>query len=150
MASYLKQFAILIHNFELQLIGRLMIQVILLVVNGLFWHALHPFHLSICEMEFDEDAKTLQITSRIFQDDFEVALAQTSGSGGYFSNTDTKEIEKELQVYFDKHLRVSIDEIPLQHSLIGFEIENNVVWCYLEIEQVESNRPYFCPVQCFD
>ncbi|MGI9550915.1 MAG: DUF6702 family protein [Aurantibacter sp.] len=114
-----------------------MIQVILIVTIGVFSGHLHPFHLSICELEYDTDSKSIQITSRLFQDDFEVALDELAQSKGYFSQTGTSEAKKDLQDYFDQHLRVSINDQPYTHKFLGFEIEENVVWCYLEIERVD-------------
>lgn len=134
----MKQFAILIHNFEFQKIEGAMIQVILLVITGLLTSLTHPFHISICELAYDEESGSLQITSRIFQDDFEVALDHLTQSTGYFSQVGTDTAKKQLQLYFDEHLKVMVDQKPLKHKLLGFEIEENVVWCYLEIEQVNS------------
>jgi hypothetical protein len=133
----LKQFAILIHNFEFQKIEGAMIQVILLVITGLLTSLTHPFHISICELAYDEESGSLQITSRIFQDDFEVALDHLTQINGYFSQVSAADAERQLQLYFDEHLKVIVDQKPLKHKLLGFEIEDNVVWCYLEIEQVD-------------
>ena len=33
--------------------------------------AIHPFHVSVCEIEFDQKTEALQITQRIFLDDIE-------------------------------------------------------------------------------
>ena len=115
-----------------------MIQVILTMVMWFSSGLIHPFHISICELEYDAESLSLQITSRIFQDDFEVALEQMTESSGYFGETSTDAINKTLQEYFDEHLNVTIDQNRMDHKLLGFEIEDNVVWCYLEIEGINS------------
>jgi hypothetical protein len=41
-----------------------------------FISCLHPIHVSVTEIEFDEKDKALEIMMRIFIDDLEVALRQ--------------------------------------------------------------------------
>ncbi len=112
---------------------------LLLVFHGAFW-CLHPFHLSICELEYDADNKSLQITSRLFQDDLEISLNQIRSVNNYFSEVDDTVIKEDLKEFFKKHLQVSIDENLRPIQFLGFEIEDNVVWCYLEISKVKSIR----------
>lgn len=113
-----------------------MIQVILLWVVGLWSGCLHPFHLSICEIEHDTQSESLQITIRLFQDDFELALDKIGGPVGFFSETEEAEAKKILQQFFDSHLKITVDKKDMTHQLLGFELEDNVVWCYLEIVKV--------------
>lgn len=98
----------------------------------------HPFHISICEIEHDQESKSLQITSRLFQDDFELALARDGKPDAFFQRSPESEINQELKLFFETHLKVSVDSKSLDHQFLGFEIEDNVVWCYLEIEDVKS------------
>ena len=120
------------------MIAPVMIQVVLSMWLAFATNVLHPFHISICEIEHDEKSKSLQITSRIFQDDFEMALDKLNQSVGYFSQHDKQQVTRELQDYFNQHLQIYADSKTLNHQFIGYELEDNVVWCYLEIEGVES------------
>ena len=115
-----------------------MIQVILSAL--VIWNIglVHPFHISICEIEHDGETKSLQITSRIFQDDFETALEPASDVKDYFGEKHKAEAEKALKSYFEEHLKVQVNNKPLKHKLLGYEIEDDVVWSYLEIQQVSS------------
>ncbi|GJM28424.1 MAG: hypothetical protein DHS20C17_10590 [Cyclobacteriaceae bacterium] len=115
-----------------------MINLILPVVFHLFAGLLHPFHISVCEIEHDEEDQSLQITSRIFQDDFETALKSTGEKDGFFSNTEKSETNHVLKKFFNEHLRLIIDSSPVTARFIGFEIEENVIWCYLEVEKVDK------------
>ncbi len=120
-----------------------MIQVaLLLVFECAFWCS-HPFHLSICEIKHDAESKSVQITSSLFQDDLEIVLNQIRGTSDYFNEVSESEIKEDLKEYFKQHLQVSIDDNPRSTQFLGFEIEENVVWCYLEINQVKSIREMF-------
>jgi len=99
---------------------------------------LHPFHLSICEFEYDVDQQNLKVTSRIFQDDLEVAFKNLNGKSDYFKHADEPQIKKDLESFFHKNLSVTIDKTPRAPQFVGYEIEDNVVWCYLEIPQLKS------------
>ena len=115
-----------------------MIQVTLLVIVELATILLHPFHLSICEFEYDVDQENLKVTSRIFQDDLEVAFKNMNGTTDYFKNVNEPQVKKDLESFFQKNLQVIIDKTPRSPQFVGYEIEDNVVWCYLEIPQLES------------
>ena len=116
----------------------LMIQVVLSAWLGLVIAVWHPFHISICEVEHNPESQSLQITSRIFQDDFEAALDKLSQSVGFFSQHSQQEATEKLQQYFNQHLKILINDKPVNHNLLGFELEDNVVWSYLEIKGVNN------------
>jgi len=115
-----------------------MIQVTILLVLKCTFFYLHPFHLSICEIEHDAKSESLNITSRLFQDDLEVALNKISGTSEYFIEVEEEEIKKDLQEFFKANLQVKINGIASDTRFLGFEIEDNVVWCYLEIAEIKS------------
>jgi len=115
-----------------------MIQVTLLLVLKCAFFYLHPFHLSICEIEHDAKSETLNITSRLFQDDLEVALNEISGTSEYFSEVKEDKIKNDLQKFFRDNLQVIINGNTLTIRFLGFEIEENVVYCYLEITEIKS------------
>ncbi len=120
-----------------------MIQVILLLIFQSTSWGLHPFHLSICELKHDADSKSLQISSRLFLDDLEVALSHRRGAKNYFTEVGDSVIKEDLKKYFEEHLKVSINGHPRTSQFLGFEIEDNVVWCYLEINKVKSMQEVF-------
>ena len=44
------------------------------IVIPLFLSLFHPFHVSVCDVDFNEETKSIQLSQRIFLDDFEQAL----------------------------------------------------------------------------
>ena len=113
---------------------QLLLQVLIPCLLGIF----HPFHISICEIDYDGESKSLQITSRLFQDDLEFALASAGNRSAFFSETPKDQAEQVLRGFFEKHLSVMVDNKKMDIRFLGYEIEDNVVWCYLEIENVNS------------
>ncbi len=113
-----------------------LLMTVVISIGGL----LHPFHISICEINHNDKDSTLQITARVFQDDFEVALTALGTTDGFFTNTPEDEANRMVEEFFGEHLQVSVDSKPVEHQFLGFEIDNNVVWCYLEIQKIQSMK----------
>jgi hypothetical protein len=43
-------------------------------LTALFAFSMHPLHISVTDIEYDEKAKSLEIMSRIFMDDLELTM----------------------------------------------------------------------------
>lgn len=115
-----------------------MINLVLLAGFHFWIGLLHPFHISICDVEYSKKDQSLQITTRIFQDDFELNLKGSGKIDGFFQHADKQEANDVLTQFFKDHLQLKVDQQPVRVSYLGFEIEENVVWCYLEADQVDA------------
>jgi hypothetical protein len=109
------------------------------VVIPLFW-TLHPFHVSVCDMEYDAPTKALQISQRIFMDDLGVGL-QRFHQLEYvdtFKPKDAKVLDSLIAEYIKAKLFIDINGKPAELKFIGSEVEGDARWCYIEIENVEK------------
>ena len=98
---------------------------------------LHPIFVSVTEMNQNPTDKTIEISCKIFTDDFETVLGKATGSKIDLSNPkDTALTSKQISNYIGKHLVITIDGKPAKLNLIGFERELDAVWSYFEISQV--------------
>lgn len=99
--------------------------------------SLHPYYMSVTEMEYKPAEKEVQIAGKLFIDDLEFALKQEFKTKVEILNAgDKKKNEALLNIFFQKHLKVSIDGKPVAYSLIGFDREEEAIWTYLEIKNV--------------
>lgn len=100
----------------------------------------HPLHISVTEIEYNEQAEALQIISRIFVDDLEVAIREKTG----VPDLDILNPEKGLTTqgliadYLKDHLKVKLDSKQQQLNFLGYEEENFAFICYIEIEKIKS------------
>lgn len=100
----------------------------------------HPLHISVTEIEYNEKAEALQIISRIFVDDLEVAIRAKTD----LPNLDILNPQKGLTTkgliddYLKDHLKVRLDGKEQQLNFLGYEEENFAFICYIEIEKVKS------------
>ena len=101
----------------------------------------HEFHISKCLIEYNEKEKALQVTLHLFIDDLEEALRE-QGADKLFICTE-KESEKAedyIYKYLQQKLEISLDEQAVNYTFLGKEMSEDMVavWCYLELENVES------------
>ena len=100
---------------------------------------LHPVHISVTEINYNEKSKSLQIVSRIFIDEMEL------GVRGQLKQPDLDLLEPKsattqtlIQNYLGQHFKMKIDGKPAKQNFLGFEREDVSLVCYIEIENVKK------------
>ena len=105
---------------------------------------LHPFYVSIMAIDYNEESHRVEISTRIFYDDLEAALKDGRDLKIDLVNpTDKSVIDSLLAAYFSGHLGLSVNGNPVPVRYLGYEIDEDVAWCYLEavnINRVEQLR----------
>jgi len=108
-----------------------------------FWASLllHPFHVSVCEIEYDEETKALQISERVFLDDLEETLNKVYNVRIDVVNPENKAyLDSLIQEYMMNHLKITIDGKQKKRKYIGHEIEQDALWCYIEYYGVKKMK----------
>jgi hypothetical protein len=99
----------------------------------------HPFHVSVVEINHNAAEKTLEVTCKIFTDDFEKVLAQNFKTKVDLINpTDKKAMDSLVKKYVILHLSISSDGKPVSFTYIGFERDNEAVYSYLQVDQISG------------
>ena len=101
----------------------------------------HPFFVSVTEINHNAGDKNLEISCKIFTDDFEAALTKSTGSKVDLVNPrDSQLVEKQIGAYIKKHLIIKLDNKPVSLEFLGFERENEAVWSYLQVSQTVAPK----------
>jgi hypothetical protein len=100
----------------------------------------HPIHASVTEINYSEKDKALQITSRIFIDDLELAVRAKRNDVDLDitqpkNGLTTKQLVKE---YLADHLKIKVDGKPVKLNFLAVDSEEAAFLCYLEIENVKK------------
>jgi len=110
---------------------------LLLFTIPLLSFSAHKYYLSLTQIEFKESSKSVQIIINVFMDDIEAALNKDNNIDLQLST------KKELQnndIYFENYLRrklqFKIDTIAKEFKYIGKEYDGDLVYFYLEIENI--------------
>ncbi len=93
----------------------------------------HPFHVSTTEITHNAAERSLEISCRLFTDDFEAVLAKIYKTKTDFSDAALKSTMDELvKKYVLLHLQVSADGQPAALNVLGWESESEAIYVYLE------------------
>ncbi|HEX5153606.1 MAG TPA: DUF6702 family protein [Parafilimonas sp.] len=108
-----------------------------LITAMLSW--VHPFYISMTEIEHDKTNNTVEISVRIFTDDFEKTIRQTyTGKVDLLNKNEKTNSEKLIREYIKKHLSLKADGKPLTMQFDGFESEEGSIWSYFECPNISS------------
>ena len=101
---------------------------------------LHPVHISVTEIDYSEKDKALQITSRIFIDDLELAIQKELNQSDLDIMTpkNGSTTDKLVGYYLNKHMKLKIDGKYQKLNYLGHEVEDVALICYIEIENVKK------------
>ena len=99
----------------------------------------HPLFVSVTEMNYNATDKDLEISCKIFTDDFEKTLKNV-----YHTKVDLsapankKENDKLVNEYIKTHLLLKLDNKAVTLNFVGFEKENDAVWSYFEVDNITT------------
>lgn len=101
----------------------------------------HPFYVSVTEIEHNPKTKTVQVSVRVFFDDFERALNQRYKTNVNILNPkDKKKMDQVISDYVKEHLKLKLDNNLLELKYVGYEIKEDAAWCYFETAKITSIR----------
>ncbi len=99
----------------------------------------HKFYVSVTQVEYNKEQQALQIISRIFIDDIEDLLKERYGISIDFDKKEkSSEIDEYLTTYLNQKLIFEVNGKKVNFAFIGKEYEEDLMICYLEIENVPS------------
>jgi len=101
---------------------------------------LHPVHVSVSEINYSEKDKALQITSRIFVDDLESCIrnVRKDPEMDLLAPKNGLTTDQLLNEYLTDHFKVKLDGKLQKIKLLGHEMEDVAIICYIEIENVKK------------
>ncbi|HEU4553750.1 MAG TPA: DUF6702 family protein [Chitinophaga sp.] len=100
---------------------------------------LHPFYVSVTEIRHNAAQQELQVSSRIFYDDLENTLKKEYKTRvDILHPADRKAVDGLIADYLGKHLHISIDGKPVTLHYLGYQVEEDAAWCFLEVKGVAA------------
>lgn len=108
---------------------------------SLGWLAMaHPFHISLTEINWNPKSEKLEISQKIFWDDLEIALNNFhKGTVDFLNPENPARLEKQVEAYLLTKNEIWISGKPIKLTLLGYEIDEDAAWFYMESEAV--SRP---------
>ncbi|WP_298902324.1 DUF6702 family protein [uncultured Psychroserpens sp.] len=99
----------------------------------------HKYYVSVTQMSYVKEKKSVQIISRIDIADLELTLQERYDKNIKMTTIDEKPmVDDYVKKYLNQKIEIKINTQDVAFEYIGKEYDNDVVVCYLEIENVDS------------
>jgi hypothetical protein len=101
----------------------------------------HEFYVSLINITYQKDYKSIEIEIKIFSDDLELAIENFSGSKQLFIGTEKEvsNIDEFIKPYILNKFSVDIGKKG-ELVYLGSETENDAKWIYLEIPNIAEPK----------
>lgn len=118
-------------------------KIFLTVILSFLW-SLHPFHVSVTDIVHKKDKNTLQITSRLFLDDLELALNDETGETlDVIALSKAGELDKILKPYFLKNFHLKVNDAKTNLNYLGSQLDQDALMIFVEVEGVKTVSKLF-------
>lgn len=100
---------------------------------------MHKFYVSVTQINFAQNKKTIEITSRIFIDDLNKALEKKYKKQFYIGSS--KESEQEIQFlknYFSENFSINVNSKTKSTVYVDKEVEDDVIILYHLVRDVSK------------
>jgi len=110
-----------------------------LVCSCLSFKGTHKFYLSVTDAAYVEKSSSVQIITRLFVDDFQKLLqTRYDKNVQLLRGQDLAKNNAYIQQYFNKKLKINIQNKDFKLNFIGKRYEDDLIICYFEIEGVKN------------
>ena len=101
----------------------------------------HPYYVSITEINFNEKQQSLEISIKIFIDDFERML-ETHGKKTLRigEKNERKTANEVIEKYLRNHFKIEVKEQEIPFQFLGKEVEGAELYVFLEAENIPETQ----------
>lgn len=100
---------------------------------------LHPLFMGVTEIQHNAQDHTLEISVKLFADDFENALEKANHTTIDITNPkDTARASQLIARYLQQHLQLKVNGKPVQLVFIGYEKEREAAWSFVQVNNINT------------
>ena len=108
----------------------------------------HKFYVSVTNISYSEKDQSLQVTSRIFIDDFEEVLLERYGIEAHLTtDSETALADEYIEKYLKTKFLMFVDGEQRQYIFLGKKYDNDIMICYLEVPELDIDEVKSIEVQ---
>lgn len=112
---------------------------LILIIPLLVFTGFHKYYISITQVNYIKEKQSVQITSRIFIDDFEKVLRERYDDAiELVAKNESKDVDHYIELYLKSKISVKINGKDMNLNFIGKEYDIDVIQCYIDIENVKN------------
>ena len=111
---------------------------LVLLLPQLSFTTAHKFYVSVTDVEYNENQKSLQIISHVFIDDLEKLLKERYKEDLFLlKKGEHPEADAFVRKYFQDKMKISVNGKERTLKYLGKEYDNDELLVYIEVENVE-------------
>ncbi|WP_214983571.1 DUF6702 family protein [Tenacibaculum dicentrarchi] len=112
---------------------------LLFFILPLLAFSLHKYYISLTEISYQEETKSVQMIMNVFMDDIETAINKDYNVDLQLtSNNELKNVDSLFVNYLTKNFKIKINKKQVTYNFIGKEYDGDIVYFYLETEHITS------------
>lgn len=114
-------------------------KVVVIIIPLLLPKVKHEFHSSLAEMNYNSTTASLEVSLRVFSDDFVLAINEKNGTKFTEESILDPKAEKFIRQYITRHLSIVSPEKEVKvGEFIGAEAELDATWLYIEFKNCKN------------
>ncbi len=103
--------------------------------------AMHPIYVSVAEIDYNGKGKTLEVSCKLFTDDFEKALRSAYKTNVDLINPPNRAaMDKLVNDYVQKHFTVTLDGKLVALKYLGYEEIEEGIYSYYEATAIKEPK----------
>ena len=118
-------------------------------LTTLLFALLHPFFVSVIDINHNEKEASIEMSVRTFTTDLETRLEEEYHVKLDLADPKQKaKAEQYINLYVQKRLSLSANGLKTKMDFIGFEIQKESTWSYFEIKNIKqlNQLDVFCEI----
>jgi hypothetical protein len=101
----------------------------------------HPLYITVTEINHNAKEKILEISCKVFTNDFEAVLEKMAKTRVDLSVVkDKAATDKLIAGYVEKHLRLKVDGKEVVLHFVGSENQEDGTWSYFQVNDIAAVR----------
>lgn len=99
----------------------------------------HPFYVSMTDINYNDNTKSLEISVRIFTDDLENTLRKYHKEKiDILHPANQEQMNSYVNDYIQQHLQMKVNDKTAALNFIGYEQQSESIWTYFEVINVDK------------
>lgn len=100
---------------------------------------LHPYYISMTDINYNNKARSLEVSVRIFTDDFEKVLRKNCNCKvDLLKPQDKKTMSILINSYIQQHLQLKVNGQARTMEFAGYQQEEESIWNYYQVKDIQQ------------
>jgi len=115
--------------------NKLVVLAVIMIITGFK----HPMHVTVTEIEFDKNAKAIEMSMHVFRDDLETEIRQLLNEGDMeILELNESKRDEVLGKYLKQQVKIKVNGKDIEISYLGHQVEGEAIWAFMEVPNIKK------------